>query len=76
MKLLILCLFIALSGCIQPQHLSKTDTRNLSNGLAYVKDGRTGLCFATITGNNGHFGLLVSITNVPCSPDVERLIKP
>lgn len=76
MKALLLCLLIALSGCVHPQQLSKSDTSDVLNGLQYVKDVRTGLCFATLTGSNGHVGLLVSIANVPCSPDVERLIKP
>lgn len=44
-----------------------------ANQLTYVKDNRTGLCFVyntIFTDVNSKV-----LTNVPCTPEVERLIK-
>lgn len=40
----------------------------LTNSVSYYKDNRTNLCFALKYGNYGD-----SITNVPCSPEVEKI---
>ncbi len=43
--------------------------------LDYVKDNRTGLCFTfmSVTNSNGFSSDVFS--NVPCTPEVERLLK-
>ena len=44
--------------------------------IRYYKDERTGLCFVDNTVNNGHVPFDDHIyTNVPCSPEVEKLIQ-
>jgi len=43
-----------------------------ANSITYVKDSRTGLCFVyntVLTNVNS-----VIMTNVPCTPEVERLL--
>jgi hypothetical protein len=43
--------------------------------LSYVKDNRTGLCFTymSVTNSNGFSSDVFS--NVPCTPEVEKLIQ-
>lgn len=41
------------------------------NEMGYYKDGRTGLCFAYNRTYGGH----PVFTNVPCTPEVEFLIR-
>jgi hypothetical protein len=62
MKNLIIILCFLSVGCSTPTEASQ--------GLRYSKDYRTGLCFASryINANN------VVMTNVPCTPEVEKLI--
>ena len=45
--------------------------KSYSSGLIYIKDARTNLCFATYSlgYDNGSFA------NVPCSPEVLKLVK-
>lgn len=37
------------------------------SSIRYAKDPRTGICFAIVGSNNGHFGSVVSIATVPCA---------
>lgn len=39
-----------------------------SKDILYLKDQRTNMCFAKTTDGT-------SVTNVPCTPEVEKLIK-
>lgn len=43
-------------------------TSERASWLVYTKDERTGLCFAMFEAN-------ASFTNVPCAPEVERLLE-
>lgn len=45
---------------------TKDAQREVINSIRYVKDLKTGLCFATVESNNGNFGGIVSIATVPC----------
>lgn len=51
--------------------VSCIDNNKAVNKINYWKDQRTGLCFAAF-GMGTQSGLL---TNVPCTPEVGRLIK-
>lgn len=59
----IILLSLVLFGCAY----TPGELYNRANELQYMKDSRTNLCFA-IGSTNG------SITNVPCSPEVEKLL--
>jgi len=43
--------------------------------IKYYKDYRTNLCFVNNSINNGHWGIYHIYSNVPCTPEVEKLIK-
>jgi hypothetical protein len=45
-----------------------------SNDMTYFRDGRTGLCFASVN-SVGYGGVpITSIANVPCTEDVMKAI--
>jgi PBP1b-binding outer membrane lipoprotein LpoB len=46
-----------------------------AQNLSYVKDERTNLCFVHNYVQNSSLGTYHIFTNVPCSPEVEKLIK-
>lgn len=68
----ILILAIFIMGCETLKQQGIENEKNLINqDLSYYKDSKTGLCFAAISiGSTAQ-----SVTNVPCTPEVERLIK-
>lgn len=73
LKLMTISLLVL--GCDQPQ----TNGQNLSptaQNIGYVKDERTGLCFVDNIVHDGYYGLGYThvYTNVPCSPEVERIL--
>jgi hypothetical protein len=62
---------LILSACNPPE--TSTASQSGVGGIKYFKDTRTGLCFAsasTSLTNNA-----ATLTYVPCTPEVERLIK-
>jgi hypothetical protein len=65
---IIVALFLLLTAC-QNTHpsgpINQTDIR-------YIKDPRTGLCFATLASDSYGFYTVVSITLVPCQ-DAEKV---
>ena len=77
--------FLALTGCgsEKPKNSSKAqasavqqqiDAMELNNGLSYIGDPRTGMCFAAYPFQTySHIG--VSITRVRCTPEVLNLIS-
>ena len=71
MKYIIL-LSILLIGCeTLTQQGIENERALIKTELSYYKDTRTGLCFAGL----GVGGPAQTITNVPCTPEVEKLIK-
>ncbi len=46
-----------------------------AGNVVYSKDDRTGLCFASVTSTTHAGYQVVSITNVPCTPEVEKLVQ-
>jgi hypothetical protein len=71
--LLVLCLF----GCSeQTRHEMFPSPQESAQGIHYVKDNRTGLCFVyNSIGMSAQGGGGDVYTNVPCTPEVEKLIK-
>ena len=69
---------VALSGCGQVIELGSEEAPDNPEGLKYVQDERTGLCFAydgaiMITGFKGvGMGMLAE---VPCTPEVLELVE-
>lgn len=74
MKFIVLALLVlSCDGPIEPdwtaaRRQAQKDTQNIT----YTKDLRTKLCFATAGWMEGNSA---TITNVPCSPEVEKLIQ-
>lgn len=71
MKLYHIVPFLLLFSCNQPSQPNQLKSEN-PNALEYFKDDRTKLCFV-----KKYAGLyeIVGISNVPCTPEVENLIK-
>ena len=75
-SLLIVCAFILCSCSSKEQRQLEWDNSiyngriSLINDFTYHKDTRTNLCFVV-----AGYGYGQTITNVPCSPEVEKLIK-
>lgn len=63
MKYLVLAVVLLTMACV--------DSHTEVNKINYFRDNHTGLCFAAYRLQSPN-GLL---TNVPCTPEVERLIK-
>jgi hypothetical protein len=77
MKTIILLLCFSLLACSEESRkkfFPEPDEK--VQGITYVKDKRTGLCFVynSVSGSAQGGGGDV-YTNVPCSPEVEKLIK-
>ena len=73
-KILILLVFIFV-GCNEASAREFFPTKSQeANQITYVKDSRTNLCFAynSVTNSNGFTDSV--LTNVPCTPEVERLL--
>jgi len=74
----LLLVFLFLMGC---EESKQTDSPKPSweakqaNSIVYTKDTRTNLCFALSTVGEYPIGTSVIVTNVPCTPEVEKLIK-
>lgn len=69
--------FVLLTGCSQnPSKLDKSSAQAIADKLRYIKDRRTGLCFAAVasrqTGSAQQNGM--TITWVPCDKSVEDQI--
>lgn len=72
LSIVLLCL-IACNEQTRREMFPPTEDR--ANQLTYVKDGRTGLCFVHNSVNNGHGFSEDVFTNVPCTPEVEFIIR-
>lgn len=58
------------AACVRVEDEAK---RNIDDGIVYVRDVRTGLCFASGWSGDSRGGPI--LTNVPCTDAVVRLIK-
>ena len=70
--LILLCIL----GCTPPssENIPSTLSQEV-NSINYVKDNRTGLCFAVSYVGEYPIGSSHILSNVPCTPEVEKLIK-
>jgi hypothetical protein len=72
-KFLLLLALVACDKDSVHEFISPHD--NVAN-VTYVKDSRTGFCFAVSYVSEYPVGTANIYNNVPCTPEVERLIKP
>lgn len=74
MKKILFCLLLL--GCNEQtrKEIAPTDAEK-ARQVSYYKDPRTNLCFATSYVSEYPFGTATIFANVPCSPEVEKLIK-
>lgn len=71
-----LLLLLALLSCDAETRKSiAPSTEDKAGMIKYVKDPRTSLCFAVSWVSEYPIGQADIYTNVPCSPEVEKLIK-
>lgn len=64
--IIMISVLFSLVGCI-----TYDDKKNfLEHSLTYIKDDKTGLCFAVVSEP-----AIYSISNVPCTLEVNKLIK-
>lgn len=68
----LILLLLCLVGCGVS---GSTQTKEEATRLEYYKDSRTNLCFVrnSVTNSNGFSDNV--FTNVPCTPEVEKLVK-
>ncbi len=65
--LLILIACLLLASCqTDNTKPSEAGLNDVVEKIRYVKDSRTGLCFAVVMGFNGHLSSIPSIATVPC----------
>jgi hypothetical protein len=74
MKKLLLCLFLLGCNESQREQVAPTPSQEAQH-VTYLKDNRTNLCFATSYVSEYPFGTATIFANVPCTPEVEKLIK-
>lgn len=67
-NLLIIFAVLGLAACDSTPHTALEKEQVWVN---YYQDGRTGLCFAGRIGAQN-----ATLTNVPCSPEVLKLVQP
>ena len=69
-KLMLVLSLVVLSSCgKRPSYIEGRESDDFS-GIHYMRDLRTGLCFAEKGGGNTY-----TMTCVPCTKEVESLIK-
>jgi len=62
--LIVLVLTLVVCGCGQDS--SKPDVESIQDNIVYFRDGRTGLCFASVNSDTYYGWEVTSITCVPC----------
>jgi hypothetical protein len=71
---MLLSSLLALGGCAHNSAPSMSDLKPES--IVYFKDTRTGICYAAMNSLDGDSGwYTTTITYVPCTPEVGRMIK-
>lgn len=77
MKKILLLVVLGLFACDEETRKVWNPTpQEQAQSIHYVKDERTGLCFVfNNIGMSAQGGGGEVFTNVPCSPEVEKLIK-
>lgn len=73
LSVLTICASVVMTGCCTDRRENETDAHYfVRHSMSYVKDERTGLCFAVY--NPGHETGWASA--VPCTPEVEKTLLP
>ena len=76
--LILIAAALSLMGCkVEPQEVG--DGEFDPNKIAYFKDRRTNVCYAVVSysrfDTTGRMAAGMSHAAVPCSPEVERLVR-
>ncbi len=74
--LILLSIVLFLTGCdSKTQKEANGEKGGMSDSMIYFKDKKTNLCFASIYSfSHGLANKVDSFTNVPCTPEVEKLL--
>jgi len=70
--LLIILLILFIISCVSREEKRITSTN--TTGISYIKDNKTGLCFAKFESTTHGGWIITSISNVPCDK-AGKLIK-
>jgi len=62
------------AGCSGGDAPDPGTAKQAAQNIVYSKDERTGLCYPSVSSTSYAGYNLISITNVPCSPAVEKLL--
>lgn len=73
-KLIIFCLLLFACTPETRKEFAPTPDEE-ANRIRYYKDNRTGLCFASSEVSEYPIGTAEVFTNVPCTPEVEKLLN-
>lgn len=67
-KVLFLLLFLSLCSCfVKAEDIYTTATQDLVNNIRYVKDPKTGFCYAVIITRGSYYDTnITGFTYVPC----------
>ena len=76
--IIVICItgfLFVLTGCDQPasKPSEKSDLALVASNLSYIKDPRTGLCFAVSLSRTAYQYTTASITAVPCDKAQDQL---
>jgi hypothetical protein len=72
--LILVAVLAAAAGCgTMNSAPSKSDLKE--ENIVYFKDSRTGICYAALNSASTDGFSSTTITYVPCTPEVEKLIK-
>jgi hypothetical protein len=69
----VVLLAVFLVGCTINSAPKPADLKE--QNIVYFKDSRTGICYAALNSLGGDYSNTTTITYVPCTPEVEKLIK-
>lgn len=73
-KILLLCLVLVACTEAQREQVAPTPSQEAQH-ISYRLDSRTNLCFATSYVSEYPIGTATIFANVPCTPEVIKLIK-
>jgi len=77
-SILLITMLLTLAACqVSQQEVGKDEFD--PNKIAYFKDTRTNVCYAVVSysriDSNGRQAAGLSHSSVPCTPEVERLVR-
>lgn len=75
-KVMLVSLLLVLAACDEKARAKAFPSEyERAQNLSYVKDERTNLCYVHNYVQNSNLGTYHIFTNVPCTPEVEKLLS-